>query len=195
MMLLGTIVNVAGVLVGGGGGLLLHHFLHKGIPERFSDRIMKGIGLCTVYIAASSLLDGSKTLVTILSMVLGAIVGELIDLDGKIQKVSRAVEKRFSGGGSGDNFSRGLLSATLLFCVGTMAIQGSLDSGLTGDHSILLSKSMMDTIAALIFASAPAVKSFALTISGMFGSSPRPVTLKNPCWQTSITGTGSPAFF
>lgn len=153
MMLLGTIVNVAGVLVGGGGGLLLHHFLHKGIPERFSDRIMKGIGLCTVYIAASSLLDGSKTLVTILSMVLGAIVGELIDLDGKIQKVSRAVEKRFSGGGSGDNFSRGLLSATLLFCVGTMAIQGSLDSGLTGDHSILLSKSMMDTIAALIFAS------------------------------------------
>lgn len=152
MMLFGTIVNVAGVLVGGGVGLLLHHLLHKGIPERFSDRIMKGIGLCTVYIAASSLLDGSKTLVTILSMVLGAIVGELLDLDGKIKRVSRAVEKRFSGG-SEDSFSRGLLSATLLFCVGTMAIQGSLDSGLTGDHSILLSKSMMDTVAALIFAS------------------------------------------
>lgn len=153
MMLLGTIVNVVGVLLGGGVGLVLHQLLHKGIPERFSDRIMKGIGLCTVYIAASSLLDGSKTLVTILSMVLGAIVGELLDLDGKIKRVSQAVEKRFSGGSSGDGFSRGLLSATLLFCVGTMAIQGSLDSGLTGDHSILFSKSMMDTIAALIFAS------------------------------------------
>ena len=153
MMLMGTIVNVLGVLLGGGVGLLLHRLLRKGIPQRFSDRIMKGIGLCTVYIAASSLLDGSKTLVTILSMVLGAILGELLDLDGKIKRLSQAVERRFSGGGSGDSFSRGLLSATLLFCVGTMAIQGSLDSGLTGDHSILYSKSMMDTVAALIFSS------------------------------------------
>ena len=153
MMLMGTIVNVLGVLLGGGVGLLLHRLLRKGIPQRFSDRIMKGIGLCTVYIAASSLLDGSKTLVTILSMVLGASLGELLDLDGKIKRLSQAVERRFSGGGSGDSFSRGLLSATLLFCVGTMAIQGSLDSGLTGDHSILYSKSMMDTVAALIFSS------------------------------------------
>ena len=153
MMLMGTIVNVLGVLLGGGVGLLLHRLLRKGIPQRFSDRIMKGIGLCTIYIAASSLLEGSKTLVTILSMVLGAILGELLDLDGKIKRLSQAVERRFSGGGSGDSFSRGLLSATLLFCVGTMAIQGSLDSGLTGDHSILYSKSMMDTVAALIFSS------------------------------------------
>ena len=152
MMLAGALVNVGGVLLGGGAGLLAHKLLQKGVPERYSDRIMKGIGLCTVYIACSSLLDGSKVLVIILSMVLGAVIGELLDLDGKIKRLSDKLERRFSAGGD-DSFSRGFLSATLLFCVGTMAIQGSLDSGLTGDHSILYAKSLMDTVAALIFAS------------------------------------------
>ena len=134
MILLGTIVNALGVLGGGAVGLAIHRLLQKGIPQRYSDRIMQGIGLCTVYIAAGGLLSGSKTLVTILSMVAGAAIGEWLDLDG-------------------NSFAQGFMTATLLFCVGTMAILGSLDSGLRGDHATLFAKSVMDTISACIFAS------------------------------------------
>lgn len=151
MILTGTLVNAAGVLAGGGAGLALHRLMHRGIPERFSELIMKGIGLCTVYIAFGHLLDGSKTLVTILSMVLGAVIGGWLDLDGKLKKLSEVLERKFSGGGG--SFAQGFLSATLLFCVGTMTITGSLESGLLQQHSILFAKATMDTIAALIFAS------------------------------------------
>ena len=152
MILFGTIVNTVGVLGGGLIGLVIHKLLHRGIPTRYSERIMQGIGLCTIYIAAGSLLDGSKTLVTVLSMVLGAVIGELLDLDGKITRIGQKLEGRFGGSGEG-NFVQGFLSATLLFCVGTMAILGSLDAGLRNDHATLLAKSVMDTISACIFAS------------------------------------------
>ena len=152
MILFGTIVNTVGVLGGSLIGLVIHKLLHRGIPTRYSERIMQGIGLCTIYIAASSLLDGSKTLVTVLSMVLGAVIGELLDLDGKITRIGQKLEGRFGGSGEG-NFVQGFLSATLLFCVGTMAILGSLDAGLRNDHATLLAKSVMDTISACIFAS------------------------------------------
>ena len=152
MILFGTIVNTVGVLGGGLIGLVIHKLLHRGIPTRYSERIMQGIGLCTIYIAAGSLLDGSKTLVTVLSMVLGAVIGELLDLDGKITRIGQKLEGRFGGSGEG-SFVQGFLSATLLFCVGTMAILGSLDAGLRNDHATLLAKSVMDTISACIFAS------------------------------------------
>ena len=101
MILFGTIVNTVGVLGGGLIGLVIHKLLHRGIPTRYSERIMQGIGLCTIYIAASSLLDGSKTLVTVLSMVLGAVIGELLDLDGKITRIGQKLEGRFGGSGEG----------------------------------------------------------------------------------------------
>ncbi len=151
-MLTGTIVNVLGILLGGGVGLLLHRLMGRGVPERFRDIIMKGIGLCVVYIALGGVLDGKKPLVTILSMVLGAALGEGLDLDGKLERLGKNLEERFSGSGDG-SFAQGFLSATLLFCVGTMAIKGSLDAGLVGDHATLYAKSTMDTISAGIFAS------------------------------------------
>ena len=152
MMLTGTLVNAAGILLGGGAGLLVHRLMRRGVPERFSDMVMKGIGLCTVYIAATGLLDGSKSLVTILSVVLGAILGEWLDLDGKIRALSEKLEQRFARQGDA-GFAQGFMAATLLFCVGTMAIKGSLDGGLRGDHATLYAKSVMDTISACIFSS------------------------------------------
>lgn len=152
MILTGTLVNAAGILLGGGAGLLVRRLLRRGVPERYSDMVMKGIGLCTVYIAATGLLDGSKSLVTILSVVLGAVLGEWLDLDGKIRALSAGLERRFSREGEG-SFAQGFMAATLLFCVGTMAIKGSLDGGLRGDHATLYAKSVMDTISACIFAS------------------------------------------
>lgn len=152
MILTGTLANAAGILLGGGAGLLVRRLLRRGVPERYSDMVMKGIGLCTVYIAATGLLDGSKSLVTILSVVLGAVLGERLDLDGKIRSLSARLERRFSREGEG-SFAQGFMAATLLFCVGTMAIKGSLDGGLRGDHATLYAKSVMDTISACIFAS------------------------------------------
>lgn len=152
MMLTGTLVNAAGILVGGGVGLLVHRLMRRGVPERFSDMVMKGIGLCTIYIAATGLLDGSKSLVTILSVVFGAILGEWLDLDGKIRALGQKLERRFAKQGD-TGFAQGFMAATLLFCVGTMAIKGSLDGGLRGDHATLYAKSVMDTISACIFSS------------------------------------------
>ena len=153
MMLTGTLVNAAGILLGGGAGLLIHRLLRRGVPERFSEIVMKGIGLCTIYIAATGLLDGSKSLVTILSVVLGAVLGEWLDLDGRLRALSGMLERRFSREGESGNFAQGFMAATLLFCVGTMAIKGSLDGGLRGDHATLYAKSVMDTISACIFSS------------------------------------------
>lgn len=152
MMLTGTLVNAAGILLGGGAGLLVRRLMRRGVPERFSDIVMKGIGLCTIYIAATGLLDGSKSLVMILSVVIGAVLGEWLDLDGKIRALSEKLEKEFSRQGD-SSFAQGFMAATLLFCVGTMAIKGSLDGGLRGDHATLYAKSVMDTISACIFSS------------------------------------------
>ena len=152
MIMMGTIVNALGVLLGGAVGLVIHKLLHRGIPERFSEIIMKGIGLCVVYIAFGGILDGSNALITIFSMVLGVIIGEWLDIDGRVQKLSEKLEKRFAKDGD-SSFSQGFMTATLLFCVGTMAIKGSLDSGISCDHATLYAKSMMDTISACVFAS------------------------------------------
>ena len=152
MMLTGTLVNAAGILLGGGAGLLVRRLMRRGVPERFSDIVMKGIGLCTIYIAATGLPDGSNSLVMILSVVIGAVLGERLDLDGRIRALSEKLEKKFSRQGD-SSFAQGFMAATLLFCVGTMAIKGSLDGGLRGDHATLYAKSVMDTISACIFSS------------------------------------------
>lgn len=152
MILLGSITNALGIVLGGAVGLVIHKLLQKGIPERFSTIIMQGLSLCVLYIAFDGMLDGSKTMVTIFSMVLGTIIGEWLDIDGWLERLSGKVEKRFAKGGD-SSFSQGFMTTTLLFCVGTMAIKGSLDSGINCDHAILFAKSMMDSISACIFAS------------------------------------------
>lgn len=152
MVLTGSIVNFLGILLGGGVGLLIHRLMKKGIPERFSDIIMKGIGLCVLAIAFDGILAGENPMITIFATVIGAVIGEWIDLDGKLHALSGKLEQKFARG-SDSLFAKGFMTATLLFCVGTMAIKGSLDSGLLGNHDILIAKSVMDTVAALVFAS------------------------------------------
>lgn len=147
--MLGTWVNTAAVLLGGSIGLLVK----KGIPARLNDILMKGLGLCTLYIGISGALAGKDTLKLILSMVLGALIGELLDLDGKIVGLGAWLEGRFSQKEGSVSLAEGFVSASLLFCVGAMTIVGSLQSGLTGDHQMLFTKSMLDFVAAILFAS------------------------------------------
>ena len=98
-------------------------------------------------------MDGRDTLKLILSVVIGALLGELLDLDGKIQRLGEWVERRFSKGTGGVSIAEGFVTASLMFCVGAMTIVGSLQSGLTGDHQMLFTKSMLDFVSSMIFAS------------------------------------------
>ncbi len=150
MILTGTIVNVVAVLAGCVVGLLLGKF----IPEQLGDAIQKGVALCVLYIGIEGMLDGSNALITILSMVLGVVVGELLKLDDKIHALGNLAERKFaSKGGQKGKFAEGFVSASLLFCVGAMAIVGSLESGLSNDHATLYAKSMLDGITSIVYTS------------------------------------------
>lgn len=153
MILAGTIVNTAAVLVGSTVGLLLK----KGIPEKYSDIMMKGVALCTMYIGISGALKGENTIILILSVVIGAMIGQFLNLDGKLNQLGGVIEKKFKKEGEPMPVAQGFVSASLLFCVGAMTIVGSLQSGLTGDHQMLYTKSVLDCISAIVFASSMGV--------------------------------------
>lgn len=148
--MLGTIVNVVAVIVGGSIGLLLK----KGLSEKMADTLMKGLGLCTLYLGVSGSLKGENSLILILSMVIGTLIGEGIDLEKRLDQLGKFVEKRFKSKDGGKvSIAEGFVTASLLFCVGAMTIVGSLQSGLQGNHEMLFNKSMLDFVAAIIFAS------------------------------------------
>lgn len=149
MILTGTIVNSAAIVAGSIAGLLLGKF----IPERFSDAMEKGAALCVLYIGVDGMLAGENTLVAILSISIGAILGELLQLDEHMHQLGDWVERKFGGKGSKTSLSDGFVTASLLFCVGAMAIMGALDSGLTGDHSTLYAKALLDGIISVVYAS------------------------------------------
>ena len=145
--MIGAIVNTLAAVVGG----LLGSLLKKGIPERFADLVQKGLALCVLYIGIKGSLVGTNTLVTILSLVLGAILGELMNIDGAIERLGAWAQRKLSKGGS--RLGEGFVTASLLFCVGSMAVVGYLQSGLTGNHETIFTKSMLDFVSAIILAS------------------------------------------
>ncbi|MBR4861690.1 MAG: DUF554 domain-containing protein [Firmicutes bacterium] len=145
----GVLVNVATVLIGSTIGLLFR----KMIPQNATDFVMKGIGLCTIYIGIDGALTGENTLITIISIAVGALIGELADLDKHLNHFAGKLEDRFKNkDGSGPSIAEGFVTASLVFCVGAMTIVGSLQSGLTGDHTMLITKATLDLVSSLIFA-------------------------------------------
>ena len=157
--MIGAIVNTLAAVVGG----LLGSLLKKGIPERFADLVQKGLALCVLYIGIRGSLVGTNTLVTILSLVLGAILGELMNIDGAIERLGAWAQRKLSKGGS--RLGEGFVTASLLFCVGSMAVVGSLQSGLTGNHETIFTKSMLDFVSAIILAS---TLGLGVCLSGIF---------------------------
>ncbi|MDY4954445.1 MAG: DUF554 domain-containing protein [Candidatus Onthomonas sp.] len=152
--MIGVLVNTITVIVGSCVGLLLK----KGIPQRLTSAIMLGIGLCTIYIGIDGMMAGENTLVLIVSMVLGALVGTLLDLDGKIQALGDWIEGKFSHkqsleeGTARISLAQGFVTASLLFCVGSMTIVGSLNAGISGDNEMLFTKSLLDLISSSMLA-------------------------------------------
>lgn len=145
----GVLVNVATVLIGSTVGLLFR----KMIPQNATDFVMKGIGLCTIYIGIDGALGGTNPLIAIISMAVGALIGALADLDKHLNHFAGKLEDRFKNkDGTGPSIAEGFVTASLVFCVGAMTIVGSLQSGLTGDHSMLITKATLDLVSSLIFA-------------------------------------------
>ena len=149
MILTGTLVNSLTIIMGTVIGMLLGKF----IPERMSDAISKGVALCVLYIGIDGMLAGENTLVAIIATVIGAILGELLRLDDRMHDLGDWVERRFAKNGTKGSISEGFVSASLLFCVGAMAIMGSLDSGLLRDHSTLYAKATLDGITSIVYGS------------------------------------------
>ena len=147
--MLGVIVNVITVIFGSCIGLLFK----KGIPEKVSSAAMTGLGACTLYIGISGSLCGENVLILIASVVLGAIVGTLLNIDGAINAFAGKIEARFKKSGENVSLAEGLVSATLLFCVGSMTVTGSIQAGLTGDNSVLITKAMLDLVSSMMLAS------------------------------------------
>ena len=143
--MLGVIVNVITVIVGSIVGMTFRNF----IPKRITDGIMVGIGLCTIYIGIDGALSGENTLVLILSMALGAAIVFAIDLDGKINALAEIVTSRFKKEDDKVNPAQGFVAASLLFCVGAMTIVGSIDAGVRGDNTLLITKAVLDLISSI----------------------------------------------
>ena len=145
----GVLVNTLAVILGS----LLGLSLRRGIPEKITRAIMTAIGLCTLYLGISSALAGKNAIIAIVSLVLGAAFGTLLDIDGAIRRLGDRISHRLKRPEQpGKAISEGFITASLLFCVGSMALVGSLNAGLSSDYTMLFAKSMLDFVSSIILA-------------------------------------------
>lgn len=148
--MLGTIVNSITVMVGCLCGLIV-----KGrLTEKISTTIMNGLVLCTLYIGISGALNGGDTLIMIISVAVGALIGEIIDIDKRLNNLGNYLESKFNNKKENNiSIAEGFITSSLLFCVGAMTIVGALESGLKGNHDTLFTKSVLDLVSSIIFTS------------------------------------------
>lgn len=141
----GTIVNAVAIIVGSTVGLLLH----KKINPAHTKTVQQVIALAVIVVGVSNALEATQLLLVIGSLAIGTWLGEILRLDDHLQSFARKVEQRFST----SNFAHGFTSATMIYCVGPLAIFGAIESGLTNTHTTLYIKSMLDGITSIIFSS------------------------------------------
>lgn len=145
--MLGTIVNALAII----GGSILGCLFRNGIPERYNRTIIQAVGITVIIIGISGALKTQQLLIVIFSMTIGSLLGELVNIEKKLEQLGNWIENRI--GKSDNNFTQGFVTASLIYCVGAMAIVGAMESGLTGNHQTLFAKSVLDGVTAIIFAS------------------------------------------
>ena len=149
--MLGPAVNAIVIIICSLAGC----FLIKGLPARFEDIIKKAIALSIIYVGIKGAFDNRQVLLLIMSMVIGAALGELVNIDGLMNRLGLWAERKLNmkgGGEAGRSFSKGFVSASILYCSGSMAIVGSIQSGLAGNHEILFAKTILDGSISIVFA-------------------------------------------
>lgn len=152
--MLGTIVNALAII----GGCLVGLVVKGKLTEKISTTIMNGLALCVLYIGISGALKGQDTLQIIISIAIGALIGEIIDIDKRLNDFGNMIEEKINSKRKNKihdkiSIAEGFVTSSLLFCVGAMAVVGSLESGLKGNHSTLFAKSILDGISSIIFTS------------------------------------------
>ena len=146
MILTGAIVNAAAIAVGAIVGM----FGGKLMPERMKTTIISALALITIGIAVPGLTGSKNPLIPILSLIIGTIIGELLDIDTAVNRFGDFLRKKVGGRGA---FTEGFVTGSLVYAVGAMAVMGALDSGIKGDHAILFAKSVIDGVSAVVFGS------------------------------------------
>ncbi len=155
----GTLINVAAIIGGGGLGLLGG----KWLTERMQQTLIRGMAVCVLFVAIAGVMEEMLvvqngalstrgTLMLVISMAIGGLVGELLDLDGRLDRFGRWLREK-SGNAKDKQFLDGFITATMTVCIGAMAIVGAVEDGLTGDTTILAAKSLMDFVIILVMAS------------------------------------------
>lgn len=148
--MIGTLINCLAIVLGSSLGLLLR----RGMKDNISKTVMQGVGLSVILIGVTGAIETQNTLLVILSMVIGGVVGALIDIDAKMNRLGAWAQRKLTRGQDGENtFAKGFVTASLVYCVGAMAVVGALDSGIRGDHSTLIAKAALDGVTAVIFSS------------------------------------------
>ena len=149
MSFTGVIVNTGTVLAGSLLGLLFK----KGIPEKVSRAVMIALGLFTLYIGIDGALGTQSPLIVVASLVLGAIVGTLLNIDGAINRLGLWAERRFNRGeGEKVSLAEGFMTASLLFCVGAMTVNGAIEAGVQGKNTLFYTKALMDLCSSMMLA-------------------------------------------
>ncbi|MBA3012543.1 MAG: DUF554 domain-containing protein [Proteobacteria bacterium] len=142
--MLGTFVNCVAIICGSLAGMLFK----KGVPEKYNQIVMQAMGLAVILVGIKSALGCDDLLIIIISLAIGSVVGEFIGIESYLERVGNFLETKFSKNSTG--FSAGFVTASLMYCVGSMAIVGSLESGLTGNHDTLFAKACIDGIVGII---------------------------------------------
>lgn len=151
IIMLGTIVNSGAIILGSTLGLVFR----KGISENYKDILLSGASLSVILIGIKSALGSDDLIVVLFSIIVGALIGEWVGIEKRLERFGNFLEKNISAKSADtSSISRGFVTASLVFCVGSMAIIGSLESGLTGNNQTLLAKAVLDCVLSIVFASA-----------------------------------------
>ena len=148
MVLIGSIINALLIILGSTIGRIL-----KGIPEKMKTTILSIIGLAVAVLGIQMGMETTNFIIVIISLVMGAVIGEWIDLDMLLFRFGKWIETKIGKQTSEGSIAEGFINATLFFVIGSMAILGSLDSGIRNDHSVLITKGIIDGFTAIVLAS------------------------------------------
>lgn len=146
MILTGVLINAAAVAVGGVLGTLGGRLM----PEKMKQTVLAATGLVSIGIGISGAIGSSNQLIPILSLVIGSVIGELLHIEDGVTRAGDWLQKRFGKSGS---ITEGFVTGSLVFAAGAMAVMGALESGLKNDHTILMTKSVIDMAGSVAFAS------------------------------------------
>lgn len=147
---MGTLVNSLAIVVGSFIGLIIK----RGLPEKWQETIMNGIGMSILIIGIQMALKSNQIVAVIFSLTMGGIIGEIIDIEAWLNRVGEWIGQRVAGGRSESSakIAIGFANASILYCSGAMAIVGSIQDGLTGDHNTLFAKAALDGVISVVLA-------------------------------------------